>query len=154
MQWSGLGEGRAAVVGYNSEGEFFQNHPASGFFMIADAVSCGANQGRRRKRQAAGPLEPVPVNADVRNAAIGCNTRYNFDVNVLRVEADDLTDLLTECPCPQTLRQAVSDAARFVQLSQSPLCYVSTVPNCKRIPEAKGAAQVTAAQQCCYDDNG
>ena len=158
MQWSGLGEGRAAVVGYNSEGGFFQNHPASGFSTIADAISCGVNPGRRRKRQAVGidPMAPTPLPVDdnTRDAVAECNNRYNLDIWVFQVVPDELVELLSGCPCPPTLDQAISDAARFVEQSRSPLCYVSTMPNCKGTPGANGAVQVTAAQQCCYGDNG
>lgn len=155
MQWSSLGQSGAAVVGYNSEGNFFQNHPASGFSSIADIVSCGVNQERRRKRQEPQPLTPImPLDVDpvIRNEAIDCNNRFDLDKSI--VDSMNLTDLLSGCPCPPTLRHALTDAARFVQHTRSPLCYVSTVSNCNKQGAVSAVVTVTAAHQCCYDDNG
>lgn len=157
MEWSSLGQSRAAVVGFNSEGNFFQNHPASGFASVADIVSCGVNQGRRRrKRQEPEPLPPImqlDVDPDIRNSAAECNDRRNLD-QILLQDPNQLAVSLSGCPCPPTQGQAMIDAARFVEHSNSPLCYVSTVPNCNAEAQVQGAVTVTAAHQCCYDNNG
>ncbi len=85
MQWSSLGRNRAAVVGYNSEGNFFQNYPSSGSATVADIISCGINQENRRR----GELRVMPVNLPVdqivKEGAEQCLCKYNFDVDLLRI---------------------------------------------------------------------
>lgn len=49
MQWSSVGENKAAVIGFSAKGEFFNNHPQSGTENVASAVSC-SKLGRREKR--------------------------------------------------------------------------------------------------------
>ncbi len=83
MQWSSLGRNKAAVVGYNSEGNFFQNHPASGYDIVADIISCGIKQENRRKRQAP-IMTNIPMNLPtdpvLRERARKCISSYNREV--------------------------------------------------------------------------
>lgn len=153
MQWSGLGQSRAAVVGYNSEGNFFQNHPSSGFSTIANIISCGVNQERRSKRQV-DPLEirpmQLPTDPVLRMRAETCIRRYLMDVQLFRFNPTELADLVSDRPCPPSLDQAIYDAARYVLQTESPHCYVSTLS--ERSDAVSAAFTVSATQQCCYDD--
>lgn len=156
MQWSGLGQSRAAVVGYNSEGNFFQNHPSSGFSTIANIISCGVNQESRSKRQA-DPLllEIIPVELPtdpvLRMRAQTCIDRYLLDIQFLKINPTELADLVSDRPCPPSLDQAINDAARYVMQTESPHCYVSTLS--KRSDAVSAAFTIFATQQCCYDDD-
>lgn len=153
MQWSSLGQSRAAVVGYNAEGDFFQNHPSSGFSTIADAISCGGPQRRRRKRQnEADPRIPMelPTDPELRMIAQQCIRRFLREINLFQINPNDLASAVADYPCPPKLDQAITDAARYILHSTSPLCYVSSV---SRRSDLSRAITVSATQQCCYDDN-
>ncbi len=149
MQWSSLGRNRAAVVGYNSEGNFFQNHPSSGSATVADIISCGINQENRRM----GELRVMPVNLPVdqivREGAEQCISKYNMDANLLRIDPTELAKLVRDYPCPLTLTQIVNDPARFTLQTQSPRCYVSTISVESKKPPLPFS--IYATQQCCYD---
>lgn len=153
MQWSNLGHSQAAVVGYNAEGNFFQNHPSSGFATIAEIVSCGANQ-ERRKRQGNGQTRMpllLPRDPEKRRRARRCNLFFDREVSFFMITSDVLATLVADYPCPRKLNQAVADAARFVLHTASPLCYVSSVFRARTFRTVHTA---TATQQCCYDNTG
>jgi hypothetical protein len=159
MQWSGLGQSRAAVIGYNADA-YFLNHPSSGFDAVADIVSCGVGQ-KRRKRQTGGvrPLyTKMPVLPEVKAKSDECQDRYTRDILATFLDDTEQTNILayivSQCPCPPTSEQAIRDRARFLQLSQSPLCFVSTKPNCEGMPIFNNIFVVTAAHQCCYRGDG
>ena len=152
MQWSSLGQSRAAVVGYNAEGNFFQNHPSSGFSTIADAISCGSPQRRRRKRQNdQDPRIPTrfPTDRELRMRAERCIRRFLREINLFRINPTDLASAVADYPCPPKLDQAITDAARYVPHTILPLCFVSSV---SRRSDLSQAITVSATQQSCYDD--
>jgi hypothetical protein len=154
MQWSSLGQSRAAVVGYNSEGNFFQNHPSSGFSTIADAISCGAPQKRRKRQNNPDPRVPMrfPTDPVLRMRAQQCIRRYLTEVNLFQIDPTALASAVADdYPCPPKLDQAMTDAARYAPQTISPLCFVSS----ESIPsDLSRAITVAATQQCCYDNNG
>ena len=140
MQWSSVGENKAAVIGFNAEGEFFYNHPQSGTENIANAVSC-TNLGRRQRRSEdpdtclmfgeACDMHPDPV-----KQVCYCASRLDDDT---AFDVDEVINRLD--PCPPTLAQASIDTGRFVMQKDS-TCYVSgrtVVMNSNSF-----------TQQCCY----
>ena len=154
MQWSGLGLGGAAVIGYNAEGIYILNHPSSGNAAVADIVSCGINQQKRRKRQnnpdrRISMLE-LPTDPELMMRAQECIEKYTFDVTVLAINSTELADVISDYPCPNTLNQVIYDAARYILYSQSPQCYVSSLPRLSR--EVTGTVTIQAAQLCCYEN--
>ena len=142
------------MVGYNAEGNFFENHPSSGFATVAETISCGVNQERRRKRQndqfSCIQLR-LPADPDDRNRATACLSRYQRDVLLHEINATELAGTVEESPCPRNRYQAMADAARFIMHTESPLCYVSSLSRSSNI--ARGLT-ISATQQCCYDDDG
>lgn len=153
MEWSGLGLGGAAVVGYNAEGIYFLNHAASGFDTVADIISCGTIQ-KRKKRQD-DPVSRVemlefPMDPQLRMQAEECIDWHFRDVIIHDINAMELASLLSDYPCPMTRQQAIYDAGRYVQYTQSPLCYVSSLPQVNY--EISLAFPVYAAQLCCYEN--
>ena len=53
IQWSGLGD-ETAIIGYNSNAQYYSNHPANGLIDIGQIVSCSRQPlipGKRNKRQ-------------------------------------------------------------------------------------------------------
>ena len=142
------------MVGYNSEGEYFQNHPLSGFSGIGDAVSCTFDIGRRRKREAGREdVMCLPVDEDLAGKVRECDrVAGNRMLDFLTVYTpESLAGLLDPCPC--SLDQAMRDRARFVPIDEPENCYISAIPLQEpRTLFARGP--VTITQMCCYDVDG
>ena len=144
------------MVGYNSEGNEYNNHPLSGFSDIGDAISCSFG-ARRRKRQTPVEMddgntciEDPPADDDLQERIRTCVQLLGFN-SAVAVGANTpqlLTQLLDPCPC--TLQQVREDIARFKDLQDAlrPACYVSTKPVDTRIPNF---GEITLTQKCCYD---
>ena len=146
IQWSSVGTNRAAVVGYNSEANFFENHPLSGMSEIGNAVSCGSDVGGRRKRQTAQPTNVVlsPANLDFVNARC-LRFRATDELFLLGSSPASLAAMLDPCPC--TLQQATTDRAKFTRLATPTNCYVSSQPVYHQL---LALGRVTLTQMCCY----
>ena len=160
IQWSSLGRNRAAVVGFNAEGDFFGNHPLSGFSDIGDAVSCTFDAGKKRRKRAGArcvsmPL-PLPNDPVIRRLVQQCLDVYNSDRLLLNVERRFRPNITNQVlatrldPCPCFLTQVTADTARFMQLPDSPSCYVSSTS----VTESLQLEPIQLTQMCCYDDNG
>ena len=154
IQWSALGTNRAAVVGYNSEANFFENHPLSGLSGIGDAVSCTFDIGKRRKRQGAMPNNmpmPLPADANVQRLVGQClsfeaRNQLAYLGTIPQETPETLADRLDPCPC--TPDQAIQDHARFIKHNdQNNDCYISSKPRSVRLG-ALGIISLT--QMCCY----
>ena len=142
------------MVGYNSQGNFYHNHPASGFATVADIVSCGiSQQGGRRKRQTDRfrrvTMMELPTDPTLRESAEDCISHYVRDI-AFGIIPTDLAELVSDFPCPPTLRQLEADTGRYVLHTQSPLCYVSANPQTST--PLSMVIRTAAAQQCCYDN--
>lgn len=152
VQWSSLGRNRAAVVGFNSEGYFFENHPLSGFSGVGDAVSCTFSIGKRRKRQNGDMPNNLPMilpaEDEVMAAVEEClaaEARDEFALFGFAGTPQTLADMLDPCPC--SVQQAIADHARFRQLDDPSNCYVSSTPvNVMLLV----LGQITLTQMCCY----
>ena len=154
IQWSALGRNRAAVVGYNAEANFFQNHPLSGLSGIGDAISCTFDIGKRRKRQNNMPNNmPMPLPADpvVQRKVQRCLAfveRERIAYLTLQSTPQNLAAKLDPCPC--TPDQAMEDRARFTKLDDTVNnCYISSTPIDDQIPSE---GPITLTQMCCYVD--
>ena len=157
LQWSALGRNRAAVVGFNAEGNFFGNHPLSGFPAVGDAVSCTFELGKRRKRQdmeipPANMMMELPADPQLRTKVESCLNAFDFDSGLLLLgtTAENLAEMLESQPCPCSRGQAVNDYGRFIPQRGVPQCYVSTEPIKIRLL----VSDITLTQQCCYGANG
>ena len=111
IEWSGQGS-ETAIVGYNSNGDYFANHPANGFPDIGRIISCTRymipNRGRR-KRQAIGqeiqmpsgecPADPAVQMAKRECVSIAMSDDASFmDISTLRdANGGDITTL-SKCP--------------------------------------------------------
>lgn len=154
IQWSSLGRNRAAVVGYNSEAIFFENHLLSGLSGVGDAVSCTFDIGRRRKRQGDNmpnnmPM-PLPADEEVRRAVASCLRLEARDILVTTETPENLAAMLEPCPCSlyNKLLKIVHDLTNMKIYVN---CYVSSNPINLQQPRL-GAIALT--QTCCYDVNG
>ena len=153
IQWSALGRNRAAVVGYNSEGNAFENHPLSGLTNIGDTVSCTFDIGRRRKRQNNDrpnnmPM-PLPADDGIRTLVRQCLVLAQTESIVFtasRQSPNSLAEMLDPCPC--TPQQAEADRARYMKLpDDTKNCYISANP-LRVLLAAQG--QIGLTQMCCY----
>lgn len=143
------------MVGYNFEGEYFQNHPLSGYSGIGDAVSCTFDIGRRRKREAADrdDLMCLPVDDELADKVGECdqaaeNRMLDF-MPITVYTPESLASLLDPCPC--SLDQAMRDHARFVPIDEPEGCFVSASP-LKEPNTLVARGPVSITQMCCYVD--
>jgi hypothetical protein len=158
VQWSALGRNRAAVVGFNAEGNFFGNHPLSGFPAVGDAVSCTFELGKRRRKRQDAEMPPanmlmeLPADPELRVKVESCLNAFDFDSGLLLLGTtpEQLAMMLESLPCPCSRGQASNDYGRFIPQKGAPQCYVSTEPVRLRLL----VSDVTLTQQCCYDANG
>ena len=121
---------------------------------MVDISSWGVDQHERRKRQE-DPFRRIdvlelPIDPQLRMRAEECIDIYLRDAILFQINAVELADLISDYPCPRTENQAIVDADRYVLHTQSPLCYVSSLPQMSN--EITTALTVYAAQQCCYEN--
>ena len=134
MQWSGIW--KHAVVGYTDSGDYYENHPASGYEIVDTVVAC-KNQfcGDERSNLVYKLSQSIDF---VSQQMLECNKKYNQDTKETGDFAaiQDIASLLEPCPC--TLWQAWRDWGRF--RSQSNLCFV----------QRTSPMNTSYTQQCCY----
>lgn len=151
VQWSSLGRNKPAVVGYNSEGNFFENHPLSGLTGVGNAVSCIFDIGRRRKRQNDQPNNmPMVLPADrlVQGVVKQCMEAAATDEFAYYSSGKTPETLANELdPCPCTLQQAFEDHARFIRINEPDNCYISSTPLGSKLPSF---GLISLTQMCCY----
>ncbi len=144
LQWSAFGSSRnAAVVGYNSAGNRYFNHPLSGYTSIGESLSCAIRLGKRRKRQS---VRGSSILKDVQTAIAECSNMLGFDAHT---DVDNYVSMLEPCPCIKS--QADLDTARFRPQTDSVNCYVSMKP-LSTTPDVLTSMRRMIVQQCCYDD--
>lgn len=154
VQWSSLGRNSAAaVVGYNSEGNFFDNHPLAGFSGIGDAVSCAFNIGKGRKRQPGMPNNmpmTLPATQTVQELVRQCTQAVNRDKLAYLLPPftpETLAAMLLPCPC--TRQQASEDTAQYREFTTPGDCYITSQPMTV-VLLAVGTISLT--QMCCYSN--
>ena len=140
MEWTGYWQ--HGVVGYNAKGDYYDNHPASGFDVVGIAVAC------------ANDLYGTPWNNVIfktslprdftLNAKKECRDTFRTDSQRIQTPISEIGSSLEPCPC--TLGQAQRDWARFSWDWSNYLCYVQRFP--VRVEVEEGPAYFT--QQCCY----
>ncbi len=159
------------MLGYNSKGNFFKNHPANGFADVGRIISCtkpihlsgggGGGGGGRKKRNAnvgAGTAGEMPVNNEVQEAIAICKSIAYGDLNFsMLVDANnDSVDILEQVPhCPPT--KGLAD------INTEFMPYEAFAMNCYRsrdlfMPDIKVNNLINKeyhfASVCCYDQNG
>lgn len=168
IQWSGQGF-ETAVLGYNSHGDYFSNHPANGFPDIGQIVSCTRRiiqAGRRRKRQDDGNVmisgdtaNPMPANPEIQINVERCNGIANFDdVNIPDITAlaifdeETAVNVVNEVDhCPPT-RAQIDISTLFIGLPEKDGdCFRSRMiytPDGETLQRDYNFISV-----CCYDAN-
>ena len=156
IQWSALGRNRAAVVGYNARGDYYSNHPSSGFAAVGNSVSCTFQLGRRQARQAPPPSMSVMMDLGASSSVVQqreeCLIAINFDMVFLTGSTpQNLVNMLD--PCPPDLQTVKLDFGRFIlhpgNFPGSSICYVSATS----ISVSLLVSRIQLTQQCCYNQN-
>lgn len=124
-------------MGYNANGEYFKNHPASGYDVVAEAVACQNMFCNVSVSNLVYTLSLPPSYTSLQRKA--CSDKYTSDVKQL----DIATARLQLEPCPCTWGQAWVDQSRFIRSQDFPLCFIQRFPK----------QGTTYAQQCCYGDD-
>lgn len=140
IQWSNVGAGRPAVVGFTAGGRFFDNHPLSGKPEIGCAVNGQICMADNTSTTA---LLRLPTDPTLQATVQPCVRSYVLDAFTLNQQNPTaLRDILD--PCPSLRSQAEFDGGRFQP--ELPDCFVGTRP--------KHLNGVLFLQQCCYDNTG
>ena len=153
MEWSG----QKATVRYNSNGDYFNNNPASGLADIAQIISCRIPKGGRRKRQPSqngGQASQLPFNSTMTQALENCRNIADhddisfMDIDQLILDNQQDFDQLPECPSTKVQLGISTEFEEFIQ--QPGDCHrsiaITNTPTSNR-----GFNFVTV---CCYADNG
>lgn len=157
LQWSNIGESRAtAVVGFNAEGTFYNNHPLSGYSSIGERISCPTNTARRQKRQQEEETNTnnmfveLPASRNLADRNTECRRLRMIDERIIaQNEALSAASMLAPCPC--TRQQAQRDN-NFVVFPDEPECYISI--GFEGFTPASTSIPLELTQQCCYDASG
>eukprot|EP00731_Ephydatia_muelleri_P009511 Em0005g97a len=135
MQWSGFWT--FATVGYNANGAYFRNHPASGYDVISEAVACQNMFCNVSVSNVVYQLSQVPSYASLQRQL--CYALYLDDLGQL-----DLSKASSQLePCPCSWGQAWIDQSRFIWSRDARLCFVQRFPK----------EGTTYVQRCCYGDD-
>ena len=141
MGWSGSGVDDYAAVGFDANGELFQNHPASRYDVVAQAVACG-------NMPCSNPISHIVYSLNASAVALTEKIKDSIECRRIIIENDNLlydknlriTDIFSNLePCPCDLDHAYWDYVRF-RLQSKGLAYCFT----QQVPRAG------STQQCCY----
>ena len=140
MEWSGLETG-PAIIGFDTNGEFYGNHEANGLVNIHEIVSCsGPTNG--------GKANQLPVSANIQQKRIAeCVTIARADdAAIADINTFPDLDELPSCP-PTKVRLTIStDFQEFPQ--QTGDCYRSNF-----VLTGVGST-FEFSTICCYAANG
>ena len=154
MEWSGLGT-EAAVVGFNTNGDFFHNHQANGQPDIGQIISCSNDLEGKRKRQATNPGNGGDTNSMPASISRDdCILIANFDdmhliITNTTIEALPGFDQLPACPSTKLQLSISTEFQEFPP--QDGDCYQSKAVT--RIRE-DDEHRLQFVHVCCYDQNG
>ena len=134
MQWSGIWN--HAVVGYTDSGDYYENHPASGYDIVDTVVAC---QGQFCGFETTNLMYQLSQSTEfVTQQKQECMKMYNADKN----EFGDFSDVQGSLePCPCNLLQAWRDWGRFRSQRRNRRCFVQRTRSVN-------------TQQCCYAPSG
>ena len=159
LQWSAHGL-EYAVVGYNCQGDYFSNNPASGYENIADVVSCSFQvTGKRRRRQTIidsindfTMTMEMPADSEMQKLLNMCLDLINIDNNSITIS--DVPIIVDKLPvCPPSYYQVNVDLL-FEKDSTRQGCFQSKVQHDPSESGIKVQRDYRFVQQCCYLDRG
>ena len=146
MEWSGLGT-ETAIIGFNSNGDYYDNHPSNGLVNIHETVSC-SGQTNERNRGVAGLL---PIGVNIEQVFItSCITLANADDAVIaNISTFPGLDQLPGCPSTKAILTISTEFQEFPQ--QSGDCHRSNV-----VVNGTGSSGTSTEfiTVCCYASSG
>ena len=161
INWSGQGS-ETAIVGYNSKGDFFLNHPANGFADIGRIISCTRYmipEGGRKKRQtgntAGAPSGTCPADLATQEAKQICRLIAEADdesfenIDLLEDNNGQTWQILSQCPPTKSQLAISTEFEPFC--CQEGDCYRSK--NAFE-PQNTNIRQFEFISVCCYDAIG
>ena len=135
--WSGYWDGWRAVVGYNANGDYYKNHPASGYDTLPEAVSC-QNKACGTDTSNLFYNLSLPLSA-VDKIRSDCINLYDEDV-ALHGDNVSIANIVAQLePCPCSIWQVWRDWGRFRWQFSESYCFIQRFPT-----------NLDAVQQCCY----
>lgn len=147
MQWSGLGN-ETAIIGSNSNGNYFSNHPANGHFAIHQIVSCSnmTAGSRRMKRQMVRGSNSVMGQVEYNQ-----NTpQYRCIISAAATIT--ISSNLNLPLCPSSKDHLHLECGEFSEFSeQTGDCYRSK--NVAQEPIEELGDMISFVSVCCYDQN-
>ncbi len=166
IEWSG--QQSTAIVGYNSNGDYFLNHPANGIPDIGQIVSCTRQiipTGGRRKRQisdtSGGLYNLIGTNNSMMAARNECKGLADIDGgaftdpnNLMDAQGHPLFDVLPACP-PMKYLIEINKMFEYIN-DRTRDCYQSTVlfepgRGVQGLPPLMRSYNFSSI--CCYDVN-
>ncbi len=158
IQWSTVGGSRPAVVGFNSEGVAFENHPQSGYGSIGNAVSCVVELGKRKRRNTRNitinGVTKIYTETQFLNLMANCTQAFKDDLGLVTIPEDEFGMLknnfnIPSCPTIKILTE-LNEIGRFMkQADLEQECYITTNPIKTDLRQSGSSVSVT--QQCCYN---
>ena len=165
IQWSGQGF-ETAIIGYNSNGNYFYNHPANGLPDIGRIVSCTRymipDRGTMTQQifeQMGAPSGACPADTAIQMAKELCHNIANLDdasftnINTLRDRNDESWTVLSKCPPTRVQLEISTEFNSFS--SQAGDCYRSKNTF---VPTAISGNPLIRPYEfvsvCCYERNG
>ncbi len=142
MEWSGQGT-ETAIVGYNSNGDYFKNHEANGLADINEIISCidSTNGGETDQLPLSMNIEQIRIQGCMALAAAD-----DADINDIGTFLD-----LDQLPaCPSTKVQLFISTEYQVFPQQTGDCYRSKF----EINGQSPSKSYNFASVCCYAPNG
>ena len=158
IEWSGQGP-ETAVVGYNSNGEFFLNHPANGFPDIGRIVSCTKYLIPEGEQEILGaPSGKCPADAAMQDEKQLCRDTAQADDGSF-VDIDELEDsnmqtwrTLSQCPPTRAHLQISTEFEPFPL--QTGDCYRSRNTFVPSLSSNSLLRPYEFVSVCCYDTIG
>jgi len=148
IQWDMNADLSHARVGYNAQGNYFDNHPLSGM----EFIGCSLNGNCRAIPTAPNPFNglslPNNQNTIIYRAVAACLNAVRDDVDLSSTIYESpagLSAALEPCPCR---RSHVSvDSGRFRVETSNENCYRTTNP---LIVDFNHTQNFSVTQRCCY----
>ncbi len=158
MEWSGQAT-ETATVGFNSNGNFFYNHPANGLADVNEIIACSIDtEGRRKKRETdqlgnGGQTNQLPSDEQLEFSKMLCMAVADADdrkfMNDIITQFSNLKNLPK---CDRTRAQLVEVGASFQRFDfQDGDCYRSNMV-ISIVDQTGGSSDFVSV--CCYDTNG
>ena len=161
IEWSGQGF-ETAIVGYNSNGDYFINHPTNGFSDIGEIISCTIHtlsEGRRKKRQnvmnpdGTIPAGECPADQAIQERKQSCIELALSDDFFIE-NFDDLKDFNNQdwtilSKCPQTKDKLIISPEFKPFLLQTSDCHRSKKPF---VPGGSVQRHYEFVSVCCYNE--